>query len=64
MAWLLPQASKGPFEERALAGQGQPSIACPQAASKLELFFSTGTVAGKRASLPMRGGCKGIGLGS
>ena len=42
MACFLPQASKGPFEERALAGQGQPSPACLNGAVRGELRFSLG----------------------
>ena len=54
MACLLPQASKGPFEERALAGQGQPSIASPKAPPSVKRWFSSGTRRASPASLPER----------
>ena len=54
VARLLPQAPRGPFEERALAGQGQPRIACPKSAPRGEQQFSPGVSGASPASLAER----------
>ena len=64
MARLLPKAPEGPFEERALDGPGQPSVACPKASVRGESRVSLGKSRPLPAARPGRLGWVGLALRS